>query len=1173
METSSLHKYFWLLAFCVLSVAGHAQRHSFKSYGLNEGVPQSQVLSVMQDRHGFLWLGTFGGGACRFDGINFQYYSTKNGLPNNTVWDLLEDSDGNIWFATVEGVCRYNGAEFETFDTDYGLADNETYAMLEDSKGDIWFGTEGGVSIFSDNGMVSLKARDGVPEVAVTSLVEGTDGNIYIGHFGAGITIASDAGFTRLTEAEGLSSDLVNCIEEDYQGRMWIGTTSGLSLYGNNAFLELPFGSSLQGSTIMSLLEDRKHNLWVGTARNGLCTHDGSEVKLFTESQGLAANGIFAIAEDNSGSIWLGTDGGGICHYFGDRFIHITKSEGLSSNQIMAVARSAEGGTWLATENGGLYRYTGSAVKEFAIPGIGANRTITTLFTDRDNVLWAGFAGNVLGKYDGNSWEWFRSKDGYKVLEAVGMDQDSSGTIWIAGLNGLSYYTPGQGFNHFGVESGLTGSDLMDVSVAGDGSIWIATASNGIQKYEGGTFTNYNANDGLASDFSTCLLVGPEGNIWVGSDKGLTRFDGERFQVIGEADGLSSENVYSLIFDVSDNLFIGSGLGLDRLVFGPNRQVNQVRHYGYSEGFTGIECNAGVVCMDQDLNLWFGTIMGATRYNYRLDIPNITVPKTHVTGVRMFFEETDWTGTSDSVALFTSLPENLQLKHDRNHLTFDFAGIDLKFPEGVQFRFMLEGLESTWSPVTNRREATYANVPPGKYTFKVLSGNADNVWNETPAEFHFSVTPPHWQTWWFRLLLFLATVAIIYLAVRLRLKRLVNIRKELKQKVDEATQELRDQALVLEKLSLVASGTTEGVLVADASGNIEWMNEAFKTISGYSTQDFKATYGSSLREITALEDFDEQVAEAILNRSSISYLSLDITAAKQEIWTQATITPVLNEQAKLQRFVGIYTDITDQKKAEKKVLQINKDLTDSIVYASQIQKALLPKVYKLTLLAPDSFIFYQPRDLVSGDFPWFSKVNDTLILAAVDCTGHGVPGALMSMISHEMLNQVMTDPAVVNPAMALNMLDQRIMTALNQEDGTTGNQDGLDIALVAIKAGKRLQFAGARRPLLIVRNREIIELKPTKLSVGGNGDQQKGFACEEMDLQKGDRLYLFSDGYNDQFGGPKNKKFLMRRFKELLLNMCDLSMVEQESVMHNTFYGWKGEHMQVDDVLVMGIEV
>ena len=222
MKTSSPPRYLWLLAFCVLSVAGHAQRHSFKSYGLNEGVPQSQVLSVVQDRHGFLWLGTFGGGACRFDGINFQYYSSKNGLPNNTVWDVLEDSKGNIWFATVEGVCRYNGVTFETFNTDHGLADNETYTMLEDSKGDIWFGTEGGVSIYSGNGMVSLKERDGVPEVAVTSLVEAADGTVYIGHFGAGVTIATESSFARLTEAEGLSSDLVNCIEEDYQGRMWI---------------------------------------------------------------------------------------------------------------------------------------------------------------------------------------------------------------------------------------------------------------------------------------------------------------------------------------------------------------------------------------------------------------------------------------------------------------------------------------------------------------------------------------------------------------------------------------------------------------------------------------------------------------------------------------------------------------------------------------------------------------------------------------------------------------------------------------------------------------------------------------------------------------------------------------------------------------------------------------
>ena len=282
---------------------------------------------------------------------------------------------------------------------------------------------------------------------------------------------------------------------------------------------------------------------------------------------------------------------------------------------------------------------------------------------------------------------------------------------------------------------------------------------------------------------------------------------------------------------------------------------------------------------------------------------------------------------------------------------------------------------------------------------------------------------------------------------------------------------------------------------------------------------------------------------------------------------------VLDLDGQLLRFVAIYTDITKQKHAERKLLQINKDLTDSIDYASQIQKALLPKVYMLTLLAPESFIFYQPRDVVSGDFPWFKRINNTLVLAAVDCTGHGVPGALMSMISHEMLNQVISHSDIQAPGDALAMLDQRIITALHQEREDASHQDGLDIALAVIHDDNRLQFAGARRPLLLVRNREIIEIKPEKISVGGRDDHKKNFVTQEMQLEKGDRVYLFSDGYNDQFGGPKNKKYLMKRFKELLISMVELSMVEQESVIHNTFYDWKGDNMQVDDVLVMGVEI
>ena len=262
----------------------------------------------------------------------------------------------------------------------------------------------------------------------------------------------------------------------------------------------------------------------------------------------------------------------------------------------------------------------------------------------------------------------------------------------------------------------------------------------------------------------------------------------------------------------------------------------------------------------------------------------------------------------------------------------------------------------------------------------------------------------------------------------------------------------------------------------------------------------------------------------------------------------------------------------------------NTDIKASLTYAQRIQQAILPPDEKIKKVFEDSFILYQPKDIISGDFYWFSSVRTTpkddraseevIAIAAVDCTGHGVPGALMSIMGNAILNQSLSQKDVNSPAEALGFLNAQLVKNLNSIN------DGMDISFCAINMKTlAMQYAGANNPMYVIRDKELIEIKPDKKAIGADhGDAElKTFTNKPFMLQKGDALYLFSDGYADQFGGPESfrggKKFKYNRFKALLLEMQDKAMEEQRRILIQSYEEWKGDLEQVDDILVIGLKI
>ncbi|HET6226694.1 MAG TPA: SpoIIE family protein phosphatase [Bacteroidia bacterium] len=258
----------------------------------------------------------------------------------------------------------------------------------------------------------------------------------------------------------------------------------------------------------------------------------------------------------------------------------------------------------------------------------------------------------------------------------------------------------------------------------------------------------------------------------------------------------------------------------------------------------------------------------------------------------------------------------------------------------------------------------------------------------------------------------------------------------------------------------------------------------------------------------------------------------------------------------------------------------NKDIFDSINYAERIQHALLPSHEKIAQSLTDFFIFYKPKDVISGDFYWYAKVRttpadkqegeDVMVIAAVDCTGHGVPGALMSIIGSTILNQTLTNAAINTPAEALTFLNRQINQTLNSI------KDGMDISLCAINMkNKRLQFAGANNPVYILRNKQLTEIKADKQSIGADVEHAeiKTFINNSFQLEENDCVYLFTDGYADQFGGNAGKKFKYKPFQDLLIEIHERPMQEQLNILEKRHLAWKGELEQVDDILVLGFRI
>jgi PAS domain S-box-containing protein len=390
-----------------------------------------------------------------------------------------------------------------------------------------------------------------------------------------------------------------------------------------------------------------------------------------------------------------------------------------------------------------------------------------------------------------------------------------------------------------------------------------------------------------------------------------------------------------------------------------------------------------------------------------------------------------------------------------------------------------------------------------------------------------------------------------------------------------AEEEIKLKNVELTRLSIVAEKMNEAVIITDANGKIEYYNASMVRNSGFSIEEFEEFIHEKhdIFAMSSRDDLQDIFQGFHSNPTAHIYDSSHTMKNGDQMWTTASMSPVYDEEEILRNVIVVYTDINERKKQREQLETRNREIMDSIVYAKRLQNTILPSMEFIQACFKDNFILYQPKDVVAGDFYWFEKIGDTIYFAAADCTGHGVPGAMVSVVCFIALTKALIEEEIAMPSEILDRTRELVIERF--EKGGSNLKDGMDISLCALNTKTlELQYAGANNPLWIVpkNSEELNEIKGDKQPIG-SFEGAKPFLNHTLSLKKGDTLYLSTDGFQDQFGGDRGKKYKSARFKEYLFSISQKSLNEQGNLIKEEFKNWTGDLEQLDDVCVIGIRL
>ncbi len=397
---------------------------------------------------------------------------------------------------------------------------------------------------------------------------------------------------------------------------------------------------------------------------------------------------------------------------------------------------------------------------------------------------------------------------------------------------------------------------------------------------------------------------------------------------------------------------------------------------------------------------------------------------------------------------------------------------------------------------------------------------------------------------------------------------ILNSRDITERRLAEQEQRMRSKMQALSENSL-------DIITRLENDAISYINPTIESYTGKSPSRY---INKKIQEADLQQGILDQwlsIVEQVNNSNDKVSVEMNFPSEMGDRVMQVNAIPEYDDQEKIESVLVVSHDITERKEIELEIQNKNKKINDSINYAKRIQNAILPNTRLINKALPDSFILYKPRDVVSGDFPWFVQIKNDLFIAAVDCTGHGVPGALLSLIGYFLLNDIVRSRKITEPGKILDLLDEGVTQTLRQDQEDSATKDGMDIALCRINTENRtLEYAGAHRPLYFMKGGVMDEVKGNKFPIGGGiYKNQTNFTTTKIELAKGDSFYFSSDGFPDQFGGPESRKFGPKKTREIIERVHQKPMADAAEVFDAEWEAWKGDQKQTDDVLLIGIKL
>ena len=1045
----------------------------------------------------------------------FEHYGSKEGLSASKVYTVIQDANDFIWLGTGSGATRFDGLRFENFSTSDSMAPGGVKSICMDSRGRIWLGhIGGGMSLFEDNAFKRISFSP----------------SIFIGIDSARIN-------SGVNPVLSLNGDITAITE--YEGSIWVATSLGgaLRLDNPDPRFSVMTGQQYLGRQGLSnyafgFYTDRSGNLYCITDM-GIKKYDHASDRFNSYNpEGLPRYfQTTTMFEDTKGNMWFGTYNGGLYRLgseSGDISMYDTRN-GLWGNFVTYITEDYRGNIWVSSmedweSRGGITVFSEGGTTVYN-PGNGLQaQHILSMIEDKEKNILIADRNAGLFIYKGDHFISYPAPEFLASNDVSTLAQDATGRYWFGTQKGLSLYNPqrkeGDRIKLTGFPASLEGSRINIIRPDRNGNVWIATSNDEVFRYDLKE-DNYRFDLALNSKLQSRRIFAMEtdmsDNLWLGTDAALIRWNDKKKEdtTYTHFNGHSVSNITSLFYDSRGFLWIGT-----------EERNGLTRHLPGSNTFTSVDFGAdvGPTCITEtpDGTIWVGTIDGL--YGLRADTAWKRLTETDgllMNSINLLQSDSEgnlFIGTNLGLNRYDIVTGRISSFTDKN----GFTGIETR--PNASFRDKNGDL---WFGTSNGAiRLNPLKLPP------VITEPATHIWR---TQVNYETYPMYDGI----KLSYNQKKGIIFDFLSICLVSPESVKYQYMLVGNDEDWITTDQT----RASYQALSPGKYVFKVRASNNYGYWNEKPIEI-GFTIKP--AFYLSPYFIILCISALIGGIYLYIRRRERKLLIEKEVLEEKVEERTAEVVSKSIELEEK------------------------NRDITASIRYAERIQAAMLPPENYFN----NTFVLFMPKDIVSGDFYWMYDSGLKQFIATVDCTGHGVPGAFMSIIGHNSLNKIVKENGIKRPSEILDRLNIEVVHALLQRS-QKAVRDGMDISLLSYDTLEHyVEYSGAYQPLYHVRDGKVTVYRPDRFPIGMiDGQAKKNFTNHRVNVMKGDMLYIFTDGYADQFGGKDQKKFKSINIRRLLSEIYNYPEEEQKRLLEKAIRDWMGNIPQVDDILFVGTRV